>query len=80
MGPGRDRTRDPWICSQTSICCQTRYRLRYAARFLFHLDIILIEHVWICPFCILTFYLIETPFNTFAKRADPDQAALVRAA
>ena len=28
----------------------------------------------------LTFYLIETPFNTFANRADPDQAALVRAA
>ena len=32
MGPGRDRTRDPWICSQTRICCQTRNRLRYAAR------------------------------------------------
>ena len=32
MGPGRDRTRDPWICSQTRICGQTRYRLRYAAR------------------------------------------------
>ena len=32
MGPGRDRTHDPWICSQTRICCQTRYRLRYAAR------------------------------------------------
>ena len=35
MGPGRDRTRDPWICSQTRICCQTRYGLRYAARSLF---------------------------------------------
>ena len=33
MGPGRDRTHDPWICSQTRICCQTRYRLRYAARY-----------------------------------------------
>ena len=32
MVPGRDRTRDPWICSQTRICNQTRYRLRYAAR------------------------------------------------
>ena len=32
MGPGRDRTRDPWICSQLRICSQTRYRLRYAAR------------------------------------------------
>ena len=31
MGPGRDRTRDPWICRQTRICSQTRYRLRYAA-------------------------------------------------
>ena len=29
MGPGQDHTRDPWICSQTRICCQTRYRLRY---------------------------------------------------
>ena len=28
----------------------------------------------------LTLYLIETPFSTFANTADPDQAALVRAA
>ena len=28
----------------------------------------------------LTLYLIETPFKPFAKRADPDQTALVRAA
>ena len=34
MGLGRDRTRDPWICSQTRICCQTRYRLRYATRYI----------------------------------------------
>ena len=27
----------------------------------------------------LTLDLIEMPFNTFANRADPDQAALVRA-
>ena len=33
MVPGRDRTRDPWICSQTRIYGQSRYRLRYAARF-----------------------------------------------
>ena len=32
MVPGGDRTRDPWICSHTRICSQTRYRLRYAAR------------------------------------------------
>ena len=31
MGPGWDRTRDPWICSQTQICCQTHYRLCYLA-------------------------------------------------
>ena len=29
---------------------------------------------------ILTIYLIETPFNTFAYRADQDQAAVIRAA
>ena len=29
MGPGRDRTRDPWIC----ICKQTRFRLRYEQNF-----------------------------------------------
>ena len=28
----------------------------------------------------LTLNLIETPFNAFANREDPDQAALVRAA
>ena len=28
----------------------------------------------------LTLYLTEMPFNTFANRADPDQAALARAA
>ena len=28
----------------------------------------------------LTLYLVEMPFNTFAKRADPDQTALVTAA
>ena len=35
MGPDRDRTRDPWICSQIRICSQTRYRLRYAAQPIF---------------------------------------------
>ena len=29
-GPGS--THDPWICSQTHICSQTRYRLCYVAR------------------------------------------------
>ena len=30
-------------------------------------------------FCIvLTMYLIDTPFNTFVNRADPEQSALVR--
>ena len=39
MGPGRDQTRDPWICSHIRICYQTRYRLRHAARYtLFDLD------------------------------------------
>ena len=28
----------------------------------------------------LTLFLIKTPFNVFANRADPDQGALVRAA
>ena len=34
IGPVRDRTREPWICSQTRICCQTRYRLRCAVRYI----------------------------------------------
>ena len=33
-----------------------------------------------CTYTFLTIYLIESPFDTFANRADPDQAALVRAA
>ena len=32
MGLGLDWTRDPWICSQTRICCKTRYQLHYVAR------------------------------------------------
>ena len=31
MGMGWDQTGDPWICSQTRICSQTSYWLRYAA-------------------------------------------------
>ena len=29
VGPGRDRTRDPWIRRQTSISTLVRYRLPY---------------------------------------------------
>ena len=29
MGPGRGQTRNPWICSQTRLCSQTCYRLRF---------------------------------------------------
>ena len=36
---GKDQTGDPWICNQKCICCQTRYRLHYAAR-----DILLLSH------------------------------------
>ena len=32
VGRSRDRTRDPWIRRQTSICTRVRYQLRYAAR------------------------------------------------
>ena len=32
MGPGWNQTRDTWICSQTPICSQAGYRLRYTAR------------------------------------------------
>ena len=32
MGPGRGGSHNPWICSQTHICCQTCYQLRYTAR------------------------------------------------
>ena len=38
MGPGWDRTRDPWIYSQTHLCSQTRYRLRYAARWIHYCE------------------------------------------
>ena len=33
-----------------------------------------------CTKLLLTLHLIEMPFDAFANRADPDQAALVRAA
>ena len=58
MGPGRDRTRDPWICSQTRICCQTRYRLRYVAQYF---SIGILGKVWylivsIPDLCTLTYF------------------------
>ena len=53
MGPGRDRTRDPWICSQTRICCQTRYRLRYAARL-----------TWTLPLLRVWTYAVESHSDT----------------
>ena len=31
-GTGRGSTCNSWICSQSRICCQTHYRLRYTAR------------------------------------------------
>ena len=34
----------------------------------------------LCVMGTLTLKLIKMPFNTFANRADPDQAALVRTA
>ena len=39
MGPGRDRTHYPWICSQLRICNQTRHRMRYAARYIMGVSI-----------------------------------------
>ena len=32
MGPDRNQTCDPWISSQTCICSQTRYPLRYQVK------------------------------------------------
>ena len=40
MGPDRDRACDPWICSQTRICSQTCYRLRYAARHTIYMKLV----------------------------------------
>ena len=34
MGPSQDQTHYPWICSQISICSQTRYRLLYTALYI----------------------------------------------
>ena len=46
MGPGRDQTRDPWICSQTCIC--SGYRLSYSKLILneikIHVDVALVQH------------------------------------
>ena len=44
---------------------QKRINPRSAGKWLFH---------------ILTLYIIETPLDAFANRAEPDQAALVRGA
>ena len=60
MGPGRDRTRDPWICSQTRICCQTHYRLCYGARYLKENTTLCIKGKFSCFCCrLLTFSKIN---------------------
>ena len=51
----------------------------YAAR-TYILWRLLTTRIKIKMLCALTLYLIETPFSTFANRADSDQTALVRAA
>ena len=86
MGPGRDRTRDPWICSQTRICCQTRYRLHYTRPgrrgCSFYIDLCVSMKVigfksarWIifsCIFCrLLTFYRVA-----FSKKSFKDTIRL----
>ena len=38
------------------------------------------EEIILVKYYFLTLYLIETPLNAFANRADPDQAVLIRAA
>ena len=37
VGPGRDRTRDPWNRRQTSICTLVRYRLPYVPVGIYHI-------------------------------------------
>ena len=61
MGPGRDRTRDPWNCSQTRICSQTRYQLRYAAYFENVLRAVIIEK------SILTLLSTDLQFSFLVK-------------
>ena len=43
----------------------------------FHLGLQCLPRIPFKGFWSLTLYLIETTFNTFANRVDPDQAALV---
>ena len=72
MGPGRDRNRDPWICSQTRICCQTRYRLRYAARYCAPLCITsLMSHVMKKMLCTIQnkspIFIVEVHFCHYCR-------------
>ena len=60
MGPGRDQTRDPWICSKTGICCQAHHRLRYAAQSY--------QQVSHCFDIVLTHFLYNPVFFIFFRR------------
>ena len=60
--------RDPGLLDYLHLCEGLNYALFACA------------NVTYFPVSMLTLYLIETSFNAFANRADPDQAALVRAA
>ena len=62
-GPGRDRTGDPWTCSQTHICSQTRYKLRYKARQTTHV-LFVTRHVY---YSISTLTVIRNRENNKVK-------------
>ena len=76
MGPGLDRTRDPWICSRARICCHTRYWLRYVRSRIFSWDNAvykkLINHKWLRYFEIWA-ATQETPSSGFSNNTGADQ-------
>ena len=51
----------------------------FAAHCLSRLIISIIRHYGKRSLCHINIYLLETSFNTFTIRADPDQAAIVAA-
>ena len=54
MGPDQDRTRDPGICSQTRICSQSSYRLRYTNTILLLLPLVYVSNLLICSHSVLS--------------------------
>ena len=88
MGTKKNHLNETDLLNTQNICLKLLVRkyLQFYAEFFVNLNLcnttpgLTVNQKFVQWFLPLTLNLIEMPFNVFTKGADPDQAALVRAA